>query len=155
MLTPDMNLLEELLGLKKFDLPYKCDADLRFINGFCICREGKSYWSIKGKFPIKIAEKLNEKSEIYGIRINENYNDDFKRHISHERLEEEIRNYSKNCGTLDMTEFVTKCNKIEKDVLENDYDNCYTKLYHIDTYEGLKYVVELIKSKNIITQWFL
>lgn len=155
MLLPDINTVEELLGLKKFDLPYKCDIDIRFINGFCVYQGGKSYWVIKGKFPIKIAEIIDEKADLYGIRINGNYKDSFKRHISHKRLEDEIENYRKHSSSISIEDFTSKCTEIEKDVLNNDYENCYTEFYHIDTLEGLKYVVDLIKSNNLITHWFL
>lgn len=145
----------ELMGGKKCELPYNQGAvrigipQIYFYNGFCIYFSGTYYFIIKGNFPAKIAEKISEKAIELKIRIDGGCADwTVLSRLTHDRLKDipfDINN---------VDDFKRKRNEIEEDVLNNDYDNCYVETYHIDTVDGLKYVLDIIKENNITTEWF-
>lgn len=147
--------IASILDLEKYELPYPTKRDIRFVNGFSVYHSETYYWIICGIFPVHIAKEIQVKADELEIRLHGcNTNEDIDRWLTHPKLEAFQREYIKGSTSLELNEFVESCEEIRDDCLKNDYDNCYVEYYHIDTLEGLKYVLDIIRKNDIHTTWF-
>lgn len=147
--------IESYLNLEVHVLPYPTKKDIRFANGFCVYHSGRDYWVITGKFPLNIADEISKKAIDLSIRVNGGRCDDaITDFINHKKLDDYVSNYIQSKDKMGLSDFVCKCESIKEEVLKNDYENCYISYYHIDTLDGLKYVLDIIRSNNIYTKWF-
>lgn len=144
-----------LLKLEKYELPYPTKMDVRFANGFSVCHSDTYYWIIKGVFPLHIAREIQKKAEELSIRIHGGHWDwEIDKFLTHKNIESFQREYLQREVSLNLNEFTKECERIREDCIKNDYENCYIKYYHIDTLEGLRYVLDIIRQNNIYTNWF-
>lgn len=145
----------ELMGGVKCRLPYN-EGQTRsgkvepyFYNGFCLYFSGTYYFVISGRFPAKIADEISKRAIELNIRIDGGCEDwTVESRITHDRLK---------CLKYDWSnveECTANYKRIREDVIINDYENCYVETYHIDTVDGLKYVLDVIKENKIKTEWF-
>lgn len=125
------------------------------INGFFIFSYSY-YWVIKGKMPLKYAIELYNYKDLE-IRVDGGSKDNnpidwctsdrFKK--EYEKITEKY-----HLGILTINELSKEISTIKKKFIDKDLDSCYIEMYHIDTTEGLRKVVEVIKENNIKTEWY-
>ena len=148
----------EMLGVKILEQPpiYKSDKIdfVGCINGFFIfpC---SYYWVVKGKMPFIQAEKLYKHRDLE-IRVaggsKENKPEDW---CTNEEFEKVGRDVSKRYSAkiIELNELMEESAIAKEKYIKSNLENSYVEMYHIDTIQGLRKVVEIIKDNNIKTEW--
>ncbi len=157
MKNVDERFILESLGVKVLrNPPVHLDSSIKFLgclNGFFIYPY-RYYWIVSGKMPFKFAKELYKYSEELGIRISGGSSSNTPEEWC---TSDEYENYSnklcKDINTLGVNKVANLLEETKKELMNNNIDDFYIDIYHVDTIDGLKKVVDTIKLNNIKTNW--
>lgn len=143
------------LGIKILD-KNPINSDLKLlgsINGFFIYPQSY-YWVLSGKMPFKFARQLYDNK--LGIRTGgctSDTNPEFW--CTSEEYEEYILEQQDllRKDLISSKEFASRLMNKQSELLKNNEDDMYIDMYHIDTLEGLKEIINIIKDNNLKTEW--
>ena len=149
----------ELLEVKILtDPPIYKSSEVPFVgclNGFFIFPY-HYYWVVRGKMPLKYADELYQYRDVFGVRVNGGTNDNKPiDHCTSDEYDEYLQKMVKLISTFDnIEEMCAETQKKKQEMMDEDIDKFYVDMYHIDTNQGLKRVVDIIRNNNIKTEWY-
>ncbi|SRR5579872_1194569 len=156
----DKSVLESL-GMKYSTfLPYGTDIrGLSFLNGFSFYHRNY-YYIMQGKFPYMDAKKLWDSGITKQLSIREDgigpldptsriTSDAYQTIVEREALAW----WKADPKPKTSSELNSELNAIKDKMMEEDISLWYLKEYHIDTDEGLMYMINYLKEKDIHSVW--
>lgn len=149
----------ELLEVKILtDPPIYKSSEVPFVgclNGFFIFPY-HYYWVVRGKMPLKYANELYQYRDAFGVRVDGGSNDNKpEEHCTSDEYKEYLQKTVESMSTFNtLEEMRVETQKKKQEMMEKDIDKFYVDMYHIDTNQGLKKVVDIIRNNNIKTEWY-
>jgi len=157
----DKSVLESL-GMKyPTFLPYGTDIrGLSFLNGFSFYHRNY-YYVMQGKFPYTDARKLFDSGISKRLAIREagmGNGIDPEKWITSDAyqaiIEKEVLEWwQADPKPKSHDEFEAEINDLKDKMMKEDISLWYLKEYHIDTDEGLMYMINYLKEKDIHSVW--
>lgn len=150
------------INLDNYELPYSTTSyqqgNLYMCNGF-VAHFNSYYISIRGKMPTPYAIDLHENynSDELAIRADghgDNLAPTFRGSDNKEVADLYIKLRETRTSSTLLDSVNEECDLLEKKLIETNPYDFYIRIYHIDTWEGLKVFTKYIKDNKIVVKWF-